>query len=848
MKFFRSRSAAKEPPVVERYNLSIDDDDEDLPTPPRMDWKKKAKKNKRSKSRDDPPPAIEPMPTAGSFQSKDSGEELDDERSRCSRYTAESEGRIPPVVWSSDDEDAERHLQVTSPKETKTYDDDDSIDSGAPQWREEGAPITPVSGLPLLGLDPTLSIEEEDKPKKKKKKKSSKKKKGKKSSKKKKKKHKKRTSDDSASTTKESEETGGEVVAVVPTPAAATSKSTATPATTKSLVSKSTTSTSKSMDTVGKMLKAAPTEPSSLSKLSEAEVLEFAKLEANSFKSIHRSTSVLESKVTQVSDEVPAVETALTEDEKVKETASTSTKPSIALSKPSVEASKSSKPSVSGSASTKPSVSASAATKPLNNRQQAKLEREVKKEAKKKAKQAAKEAEKEHQRLTQLAAQAAEKERLRVAQEEREKLVRETSRLREVKLEEEKAALEAEIQAMKEARAQETERAEKLMANISLDTDESPLHKKPRDLVESNRSVVKGRSLIDVDDDDEDEGVQEIKPYRPLKPLSPKDLAALERVKSHEDTLPLELDEYSIRVDDTNESALVQCLKFYYCGAAAKMVDFNSQHVEVVLDDKDNAFRALEKDDKVTAQRVMNDMKERGIPMSPGGPKYEVVLENEDSGVENILSVDELEEAPDLSSVGRTPSVVMDVSEMKLALEDVNSDDGNAKSRRSKRSNKSASPKRDIPLSVTSIEFAVPSPINSPATPNETIINKFTMKNKKAKKKSKSSKSKAEENTSCQDSTTDASKTTTESKTTTDAASKTTASTKTSTIAQAPKRLGIRRGWRSLKRQQLKKEEVTTSSSSEGSAPSTEAETQDPLPLQPKRSSWRFLKRKKNKV
>lgn len=174
----------------------------------------------------------------------------------------------------------------------------------------------------------------------------------------------------------------------------------------------------------------------------------------------------------------------------------------------------------------------------------------------------------------------------------------------------------------------------------------------------------------------------------------------------------MELDEYSETEDQAQQSALAQCLKFYYCGAAAKLVDWNSPRPKLESGKKP---KGVQIDDVVMAQRI-KDTDNFIRPASPGspGPKFEVVLEegeiplsledNQDdenatrqsgSILEIVqertrknreLHLDEddddeddnaLCEAPDLASLGRSNSVVMDVSHMSLALDDFDSDDEN---------------------------------------------------------------------------------------------------------------------------------------------------------------------------
>jgi hypothetical protein len=150
---------------------------------------------------------------------------------------------------------------------------------------------------------------------------------------------------------------------------------------------------------------------------------------------------------------------------------------------------------------------------------------------------------------------------------------------------------------------------------------------------------------------------------------------------------PMELDEYSL-IPLSDEPALVQCLEFYACGAAANtarnFLNWKPKQLESVVIEATNS-------DEVVAQRHLDN-----IPFSPGGPKVEVVLEATDDDP----PVEDLEEAPHLD-ITKAHSFVREVTDLKLQLDD---DTVGSKKRHSKRSFDRESVDSDN-ISITSCEI-----------------------------------------------------------------------------------------------------------------------------------------------
>lgn len=198
----------------------------------------------------------------------------------------------------------------------------------------------------------------------------------------------------------------------------------------------------------------------------------------------------------------------------------------------------------------------------------------------------------------------------------------------------------------------------------------------------------------------------------------------------------MELDEYSYNVDPTEGSALVQCLRFYYCDAAAKLVDFQPKNSRFIA--KKPPVEDIVIDDVVMSQRMEDAAKSAKInPISPG-PKFEVVLDEKSAEGETKTSIvdtrclsdldseEELEEAPDLASIGKCPSMVLEVSGMSLHLDDIDSEEDEPRKKsprdRQTKSRKKSKKKSGDDLSVTSIEFPTDGKKPEPVSP---IINRY---------------------------------------------------------------------------------------------------------------------------
>ena len=139
-------------------------------------------------------------------------------------------------------------------------------------------------------------------------------------------------------------------------------------------------------------------------------------------------------------------------------------------------------------------------------------------------------------------------------------------------------------------------------------------------------------------------------------------------------SFPMELDEYSTAPLVGDEPAIVQCLKFYSCGAVANaaltVMDWKPKQIETgrLFDDLHQEV------DEVLAQRLLESS--RCAPGTPGTPKpkFEVVLDED--GIPNEMEYnpneeeDFLEEAPELDRVSTAASIVLDVSQMTLHLDD----------------------------------------------------------------------------------------------------------------------------------------------------------------------------------
>lgn len=128
-----------------------------------------------------------------------------------------------------------------------------------------------------------------------------------------------------------------------------------------------------------------------------------------------------------------------------------------------------------------------------------------------------------------------------------------------------------------------------------------------------------------------------------------------------------ELDEYSQSSDPkvSNDPQLVQCLKFYYCGfmAAAVEVGINTATCKNTAGDAPL--------DEIEAMRMIDD---DGHPLSPAGPKVEIMLdgfrldgtEERDDG---LLEHAALDDAPDIA-LPHARSYIKEVTSFHLKLDE----------------------------------------------------------------------------------------------------------------------------------------------------------------------------------
>lgn len=183
--------------------------------------------------------------------------------------------------------------------------------------------------------------------------------------------------------------------------------------------------------------------------------------------------------------------------------------------------------------------------------------------------------------------------------------------------------------------------------------------------------------------------------------------------KKKKKTTPKELDEYSgLTKERTNEADLVQCLRYYSCGAVA-----NHLNVAIKVAECENTSSDWARKDGVLLDDDILESTSKGYPSSPM-PTVEVilddatlkekqVLENTDSSVKNATSCrydddasgEFLAEAPSLP-LSRVPSIVVDVSEMQLHLD---CDDSETEQKSSALRGASSGLRSDV--SITSINF-----------------------------------------------------------------------------------------------------------------------------------------------
>lgn len=169
--------------------------------------------------------------------------------------------------------------------------------------------------------------------------------------------------------------------------------------------------------------------------------------------------------------------------------------------------------------------------------------------------------------------------------------------------------------------------------------------------------------------------------------------------KQHVDVV---LDEYLDPKQTTNEPHLVACLKYYYCGAAANVADTAITSVDCTP--KSRAQYDGGVDDMIMEQR-MDDEEDRKLKL----PLLETEIRDDD--VLRVGSSESLEDAPEIA-LPRTPSVVMEVTGMKLHL-----DDDSEEYRRESESMRTISKTESEKVSVTSIEFAATKSASSVGSP-----------------------------------------------------------------------------------------------------------------------------------
>lgn len=166
-------------------------------------------------------------------------------------------------------------------------------------------------------------------------------------------------------------------------------------------------------------------------------------------------------------------------------------------------------------------------------------------------------------------------------------------------------------------------------------------------------------------------------------------------------------------MDTSHEPDVVQCLKFYSCGSIARLIDYTPKKIEQA-----NKGGPVEIDDVVMAQRIRDASKNmQNEPLSPGGPKFEIVLDEKShlSDLDSIVvaskenkdddtsSLEELSEAPDFDIISNAPSMVLEITGLTLRLDD-DSEADIPKEEESRRRRTKGGPRQGN-MSVTSIEI-----------------------------------------------------------------------------------------------------------------------------------------------
>ena len=132
-----------------------------------------------------------------------------------------------------------------------------------------------------------------------------------------------------------------------------------------------------------------------------------------------------------------------------------------------------------------------------------------------------------------------------------------------------------------------------------------------------------------------------------------------------------ELDEYSVAISVQDDPALVQCLRFYHCAAAATIAGFASGWLP--------SGTAVKKEVKMLGRGVdldeVDKMRYRDSTVEPMSPKVEVVLEQDDET--STIDGDERDDddatvdAPDLkAAVPNVNSYLREVTSLSLRLDD----------------------------------------------------------------------------------------------------------------------------------------------------------------------------------
>ena len=159
-----------------------------------------------------------------------------------------------------------------------------------------------------------------------------------------------------------------------------------------------------------------------------------------------------------------------------------------------------------------------------------------------------------------------------------------------------------------------------------------------------------------------------------------------------------QLDEYEHRqATPIDEPQLVQCLKYYYCGAAATAAGT----AITTVDCTPKAYRTHDGavDDMIMEQRMDDD--DDGEHPEQSRRSTRSLNEIREDDVLKVETSESLDEAPEIA-LPRTPSVVMEVTGMKLHL-----DDDSEANRRDVAVIRAHEKADGDALSITSIEFTI---------------------------------------------------------------------------------------------------------------------------------------------